>query len=89
MMQKLSRTSGSMELALRLRPWFSPIHSRLRRKIVLKPERRWQTIGAVHGELILLVAHTVRDDHDKEVIRIISARKADRKERKIYADQNR
>jgi uncharacterized protein len=52
-------------------------------------EHRWQTIGALHSELILLVAHTVRDEHEEEVIRIISARKADRKERKIYAEQNR
>ena len=53
-------------------------------------EMRWQTIGMV-GEslLILLVAHTVEDEGESngangEHIRIISARRATRVERKIY-----
>lgn len=51
-------------------------------------ERRWQTLGSVDGYLLLLVAHTVRDDADgTEVIRIISARRAEPKERKRY-EQN-
>lgn len=51
-------------------------------------EHRWQTLGIVDGYLLLLVAHTVLDDEDgSEVIRIISARRADPKERKRY-DQN-
>jgi uncharacterized protein len=52
-------------------------------------EHRWQTIGAIQGELIVLVAHTVRETGGNEVIRIVSARKADRKERKLYAEQSR
>ena len=51
-------------------------------------EQRWQTLGMVDGCLLLLVAHTVRHDEDIEVIRIISARKADKKERKHY-EENR
>ncbi|MDO5703716.1 MAG: BrnT family toxin [Paracoccus sp. (in: a-proteobacteria)] len=52
-------------------------------------ECRWQTLGLVEGYLLLLVAHTVWDDEDGvEVIRIISARRADPKERKRY-EQNR
>ena len=48
-------------------------------------ERRWQTLGIVDGHLLLLVAHTVREDEDgTEVIRIISARRAEPKERKDY-----
>ena len=48
-------------------------------------EPRWQTLGIVDGHLLLLVAHTVRDDEDgTEVIRIISARRAEPKERKCY-----
>ncbi len=51
-------------------------------------EQRWQTIGLVEGYLLVLVAHTVRDDEDgTEVIRIISARRAELKERKNY-EQN-
>jgi uncharacterized DUF497 family protein len=38
--------------------------------------------------VLLLVAHTVRNEGEDEVIRIISARKASRKERVRY-DQNR
>lgn len=52
-------------------------------------EHRWQTIGNVDGHVLLLVAHTVGEDKDgTEVIRLISARKADSKERKRY-DQTR
>jgi len=52
-------------------------------------EYRWQTIGMVEGCLILLVAHTVEDENDSEVIRIISARREDSKERKRYEQVNR
>ncbi|MCK7357817.1 BrnT family toxin [Enterobacter roggenkampii] len=47
-------------------------------------EFRWQTIGLVHGLIVIMVAHTVRFESGDEVIRIISARKADRKERSRY-----
>jgi len=47
-------------------------------------ERRWQTLGLVNGVLLLLVAHTVQHDGQDEIIRILSARRADRKERKRY-----
>jgi uncharacterized protein len=46
-------------------------------------EQRWRTIGLVGGCLLLLVAHTVQIG-DQEVIRVISARRADRRERKRY-----
>lgn len=48
-------------------------------------EQRWQTIGMVGGCLLLLVAHTVRfEEEGFEVVRIISARRVDRKERRRY-----
>ena len=48
-------------------------------------EYRWQTLGIVEGYLLLLVAHTTLDDEGcSEVIRIISARRAEPKERKRY-----
>lgn len=48
-------------------------------------EQRWQTLGLVGGCLLLLVAHTLHfEDQGIEVVRIISARRADRKERKRY-----
>ena len=55
---------------------------------VIEGELRWQTIGMVKGIQILLVAHTVSESDDEEVIRIISARKATPQERSIYAQQN-
>lgn len=51
-------------------------------------EFRWQTLGLVGGFVLLLVAHTVRTEDQDEIIRIISARKAVRKERLRY-DENR
>lgn len=53
-------------------------------------KQRWQTLGMVGGYLVILVAHTVGEDKDgTEVIRIISARAADRKLRKRYENQAR
>jgi uncharacterized protein len=56
-------------------------------------EERWQTIGVVEGCLLLLVAHTIREEDEDgepvEVIRIISARPADRKERRRYEQEIR
>jgi len=51
---------------------------------IVDGEERWQTIGLVGGFIILMVAHTVRESEDVEIIRIISARKATSKERKYY-----
>jgi hypothetical protein len=49
-------------------------------------ELRWQTLGLAAGIVLLLVAHTVQGDGEDEIIRIISARKASRKERIRYAE---
>lgn len=56
-------------------------------------EQRWQTLGMVEGNCLLLVAHTAHDkDQDGqpiEIVRIISARAADRKERRRYEQETR
>lgn len=56
-------------------------------------EQRWRTLGMVDGHLLLLVPHTLHDEDDGgrpiEVIRIISARAADRKERRRYEQEDR
>jgi uncharacterized protein len=49
-------------------------------------EERWQTIGNAAGIVILTVANTLRSLDGKEVIRIISARKATPSERKRYEE---
>ncbi len=52
-------------------------------------EYRWQAIGIVNDVLLLLVAHTSRFEFDGvEVIRLISARRATKAERRRYEQRN-
>ncbi|MDN5936454.1 MAG: BrnT family toxin [Nitrosospira sp.] len=54
-------------------------------------EQRWQTIGMVENRVLLLVAHTIDEVHEGnqlgEIIRIISARRADPTERRRYEQE--
>jgi uncharacterized protein len=45
---------------------------------------RWQAIGLAGGIAQLLVAHTVREEGEEDVVRIVSTRRATRKERNRY-----
>lgn len=55
---------------------------------VVDGEYRWQAIGRVAEQVVLVVAHTVRvSDEGGEMIRVISARKALKIERKRYEKQ--
>lgn len=48
-------------------------------------ERRWQTIGLAGGVALLLVAHTWEQaDDGSQRVRIVSARRATKLERKVY-----
>jgi len=49
-------------------------------------EMRWQTLGMIDGVVLLLVAHTCIETGKSEVIRIISARKATKHERRRYEE---
>jgi hypothetical protein len=49
-------------------------------------EPRWQALGLAGGVLLLLVARTVREEGEDDVVRLISARRATRKERKPYEE---
>lgn len=52
-------------------------------------EVRWQTLGMANGVILLLVAHTIIEwDGGIEIVRIISARRADRSMKRQY-EQNR
>ncbi len=51
-------------------------------------EERWQTLGVVRGVLLLMVAHLITEQSDATVIRVISARQADRRERRFYEEEN-
>ncbi len=60
-----------------------PLHRSIPDRIV-EGEQRWQPIGHVGAMVLLIVAHTYRDEGDEECVRIVSARKATRKERRDY-----
>ena len=76
----------SFEIAARV---FADPFAMVQQDRIENGEHRWQTLGFVEGQLLLLVAHTVRDGADGTgLIRIISARRAEPKERKRY-EQNR
>jgi len=63
-----------------------PFHvSRLDRDV--EGEERWQTMGLIGSVVVVLVAHTYREEEDEAVIRIISARRATPHERRYY-EQN-
>lgn len=47
-------------------------------------EERWITLGSTSKDKILVVANMFFDENGEEIIRIISARKANQKERKFY-----
>ena len=47
-------------------------------------EERWITLGSTTKEKILVVANMFFDEDGKEIIRIISARQANQKERIFY-----
>lgn len=83
--QNLKKHGVTFETATKV--FFDPnVISRIDR--IENGEQRWQSIGLVDGFYILLVAHTVLsmnvDGNYVEEIRIISARRADKKERKAY-----
>ncbi len=50
-----------------------------------RSEQRYVTLGMSDQGRVLVVAHTMRGDR----IRIISARKATKRERKVYEEQNK
>jgi uncharacterized DUF497 family protein len=65
-----------------VRVWSDPC--RIERIDTRFEEERWQTIGMIGGQLLLLVANTSQSKDGLEVIRIISARRAEKSERKAY-----
>ncbi|WP_353570966.1 BrnT family toxin [Candidatus Albibeggiatoa sp. nov. BB20] len=47
-------------------------------------EDRWALLGKASNEVILIVVHTMKDANGLEIVRIISARKATKKEIQMY-----
>lgn len=79
----LKKHGVSFELAVQV--FLDPFQETLQDRFE-NGEYRWQTIGMVNGRRIILVAHVNRYDDNKEVIRIISARKATKQEKKRYGN---
>ena len=55
---------------------------------VVDGEERWRTMGLIEGLVIVIVAHTYREQNGEETVRIISVRKATKRERKHYEERN-
>ena len=67
---------------------FDDPYALTRRDDSLHDEERWITLGAVGLGAVFLVVHTHYETHGEEVIRIISARAAEPRERKSYEEAN-
>jgi hypothetical protein len=81
----LRKHGVSFQTAVRV---FTDPYALVEQDLIENGEERWQTIGVVEGVVMLMVAHTVDEEGDIEVIRIISARRANRKERRRYEEEN-
>jgi uncharacterized protein len=53
---------------------------------IVEGEERWQTLGLIEDTIVVLVAHTYREENGEEVVRIIFARKATSHERRAYEE---
>jgi uncharacterized protein len=81
--QNFKKHGISFEMAILV---FGDSHSVDRLQIAHDDEERRETIGIAYRTMILFVAYTIRDHEDDELIRIISARRADSYERRHYEE---
>jgi hypothetical protein len=81
--ENLRKHGVSFETAPRV---FADPNALLSQDRIVEGEPRWQAIGKAEEQLVLLVAHTVHEQEDVELIRMISARKADRREWRRYEE---
>jgi uncharacterized DUF497 family protein len=66
---------------------FADPHALFEQDRIVDDELRWQAIGVVDGLVMLMVAHAVLEQDGVEGIRIISARRANHKERRHYEEE--
>jgi uncharacterized DUF497 family protein len=81
--ENLKKHGISFDLAVRV---FLDTNAVDRMQIAHDDEERRETIGVAYGAMILFVAYASRDHEGEELIRIISARRADSYERRQYEE---
>lgn len=80
---RLNKAKHGVSFEIARRVFDDPFHLSIQDRHV-DGEERWQTLGLVGGVVVLLVAHALVEEGEDEIVRIISARKATRKERAHY-----
>jgi hypothetical protein len=80
----LRKHGVSFETATRV---FADPYALFEQDRIVDDELRWQAIGVVDGVVMLMVAHAVQELDGVEGIRIISARRANYKERRRYEEE--
>lgn len=65
---------------------FDDLHALTQRDESTSEEERWITLGSVSPGTVLFVVHKSFERDNEEVIRIISARAATPRERKVYEE---
>jgi uncharacterized DUF497 family protein len=81
----LRKHGVSFETATRV---FADPYALFEQDRIVAGESRWQAVGVVDGCVMLMAAHAVDERDGVEVIRIISARRANRQERRRYEEEN-
>jgi len=79
---ELNREKHGVSFELAIEVFDDPLHVSVLDES--SAEERWSTIGRVGGLVLLLVIHTFREEGEEPLVRIISARKATKHERRAY-----
>lgn len=82
---RVNQSKHRLSFATAQRVFDDPLHRTVLANVV-DGEPRWETIGSIDGVVVIVVIHTYRQRQGGELIRIISARKATRHERRSYED---
>ena len=86
---RINRRKHGLSFATALRAFADPFAMSEQDRIE-DGEERWRTVGLIEGVVVVLVAHTFREDPAGIVtIRIISARRATNQERRRYEEERR
>ncbi len=82
---RLNRKKHRISFELAMQVFADPFSRTLPDRTIAGEERFW-TLGRIESLLVIVVVHTNRDERGEEVIRIISARRATARERRLYEE---